>query len=197
MPYRRLILAVAAVALCGAPPSRAADTAAVKAKAEPCAACHGEAGISQLDGVPSIAGQPDQFTQWQLVYFRGGTRKNEAMTPAAAELTDADIRALGAYFAGLKPPAPPAQADPDPALSAQGAKLAAQRNCASCHQETYAGQQAIARLAGQREEYLFKALHDFKSGARTGGGVAAMPSTVYGVGDDDLKALAHFIAWKR
>ena len=162
-------------------------------KAKSCAACHGAAGISETANTPSLAGQPDQFVQWQLVYFRAGTRKHQDMAKIAADLSDADIRDLGAYFAKLPPPQPHAS-NADPALSERGARVAKLKNCASCHRDDYAGQQAIARLAGQREDYLLKSLRDYESGARTGGGVAAMPSAVYGLADDDLKALAHYLA---
>ena len=188
--------AVAASAWAVAAPA-AADDAAMKAKAEPCAACHGATGVSQLAGVPSLAGQPDQYTQWQLVYFRGGSRKNDAMDQVASALSDADVRGLGAYFARLTPPPAVSAPDDKPALTKRGAELARQRNCGSCHQANYAGQQAVARLAGQREDYLVKALRDFKSGARTGGGVAAMPTTVYDLTDPDLVALAHYVARAR
>src|SRR3954466_14012308 len=61
---------------------KAADVAAGKAKAtEICAGCHGENGISQMENIPSLAGQLDQYIQWQLVYFRSGSRKNEQMQP--------------------------------------------------------------------------------------------------------------------
>ena len=50
---------------------------------------------------------------------------------------------------------------------------------------------------GQREDYLLKALRDFKSGARGGGGVAAMPTTLYDLQDSDLVALAHYLARAR
>ncbi len=172
----------------------AADLAAVRAKAaEPCTGCHGEAGISQIEGTPSLAAQPDRFTQWQLVYFRSGTRKNEVMEQVASGMSDADIRGLGAYFASLAPP-PPVSADDKPELTKHGAEIAAQRNCASCHTDSFAGQQAIARLAGQREEYLVKALDDFRANARAGSGVAAMADAAYGLGDDDITALAHYLA---
>jgi len=81
--------------------AHAADNAAVKEKAEICAGCHGDGGISQTENIPSLAGQPDQFTQWQLVFFRGGSRKNELMQPIAEQITNEDIRSLGAYFAAL------------------------------------------------------------------------------------------------
>jgi cytochrome c553 len=57
-----------------------------------------------------------------------------------------------------------------------------------------AGRQAIARLAGHREHYHLKSLRDHTSGARSGGGVAAMPSAVYSVADQNLKALARYSA---
>jgi cytochrome c553 len=147
-----------------------------------------------MEGVPSLAGQPDQYTQWQLVYFRSGTRKNDVMEQVAAQLSDADVRNLGAYFAKLAPPPPASGPDAEPQLTAQGAQLAPQHNCNSCHGANYAGQQAVARIAGQREDYLLKALRDFKSNARSGGGVAAMPTAVYGLNDSDLTALAHYLA---
>ena len=84
--------------------AHAADIAAGKEKAEMCIACHGEGGISQIENIPSLAGQPDQFMQWQLVFFRAGTRKNEQMQPVVEQLNNEDIRNLGAYFASLTPP---------------------------------------------------------------------------------------------
>lgn len=172
----------------------AADIEAGKAKAAPCAACHGAEGLSTMAGAPSLAGQPDQFIQWQLVYFRSGTRKDPVMEALAAPLSDADIRNLGAYFASLPPPPPLGAASQERELMEKGAKLAARHNCGSCHTETYAGQQAVSRLAGQREEYLVKALRDFKSGARTGGGVAAMPIVAYRLTANDIIAVAHYLA---
>lgn len=44
--------------------AHAADIAAGKEKAELCAGCHGENGISQTENIPSLAGQLDQFIQW-------------------------------------------------------------------------------------------------------------------------------------
>src|SRR6202045_2454319 len=104
----------------------AADNAAVKEKAEICAGCHGDNGISQTENIPSLAGQPDQFIQWQLVFFRAGSRKNEQMQPIVEQITNDDIRNLGAYFASLTPPKS-MQPDDDPDLSRKGAQAAAGR----------------------------------------------------------------------
>ena len=188
-------LIAAAVALVCATAAAAADLDSARQKAkERCATCHGDDGISYNVEVPSLAGQPDQFVQWQLVYFRAGNRKNDLMQPFIGEITDADIRNLGAYYAGLAPPRPPEETDDRPELTAQGKAIAARHRCASCHLDDFRGQQANARLAAQREDYLVKALRDFKSGARTGGGVAAMPQATYALSDQDMQALAHYLA---
>jgi len=182
----------AAIILCGSP-AHAADAAAGKEKAELCAGCHGEGGISQTENIPSLAAQPDQFLQWQLVFFRGGSRKNEQMQPITEEISNDDIRNLGAYFASLPPPKT-SQPDGNPDLSRKGAEAAAGRRCASCHTDSYAGTKAIARLAGQREDYLAKALHDYKAGVRSGGGGAAMAEVAYPLSEEEITALAHYLA---
>jgi cytochrome c553 len=173
--------------------SHAADIAAGKEKAELCVGCHGENGISQMENIPSLAGQPDQFIQWQLVYFRAGARKNEQMQPIVEQINNEDIRNLGAYFAQLAPPKA-TKPDDNPDLSKKGAQAAAGRRCASCHTDSYAGTKAVARIAGQREEYLLKALHDYKSGVRSGGGMAAMADVAYPLSEEEIEALAHYLA---
>jgi len=173
-------------------PAHAADIAAGKEKAELCVGCHGENGISQMENIPSLAAQPDQFIQWQLVYFRAGTRKNEQMQPIVEQLNNEDIRNLGAYFAQLAPPKAPADDNPD--MSKKGAQAAAGRRCASCHTDSYAGTKAVARVAGQRQEYLLKALHDYKAGVRSGGGQAAMADVAYPLSEEEIEALVHYLA---
>ena len=192
--FARVARLLACAVLAHAGQAHAADPAAGKAKAQACIACHGAQGVSSMANVPSLAGQPDGFIQWQLVYFRSQTRKNDIMGPIAANVTDVDIRDLGAYFSSLPPPPPLAGDDPDPQRYAQGANVARANRCSTCHGETYAGQQAVARIAHQREDYLLKALRDFHEGRRTGGGMAAMPDAVYPLSDADLQALAHYLS---
>lgn len=70
-----------------------------------CAACHGSRGVSVGDTVPNLAGQRAKYLQAQLEFFKSGIRKEPGgiaraniMNAIAAQLTDADIRALAAYF---------------------------------------------------------------------------------------------------
>jgi cytochrome c553 len=187
-----LVGALSIAMICGSI-AHAADIAAGKEKAELCVGCHGEGGISQTENIPSLAGQPDQFIQWQLVFFRAGTRKNEQMQPIVEQISNDDIRNLGAYFASLTPPKSP-KPDDNPDLSQKGAQAAAGRRCASCHTDSFAGTKAVARLSGQREDYLLNALHDYKSGARSGGGMAAMAEVAYPLSGEEITALAHYLA---
>jgi len=190
---RIVFVGILSAAIVGGSFVHAADIAAGKEKAELCAGCHGEAGISQTENIPSLAGQPDQFIQWQLVFFRAGTRKNEQMQPVVEQISNDDIRNLGAYFASLTPPKA-SKPDDNPDLSQKGAQAAAGRRCASCHTDSFAGTKAVARVAGQREEYLQKALHDYKSGVRSGGGMAAMAEVAYPLSEEEITALAHYLA---
>jgi cytochrome c553 len=184
-------LIVGALVLASAP-ALAADDSAAKAKFEPCTACHNENGVSTTENIPSLAGQTDRYVQWQLVYFRSGTRKSEIMNPIAESLSNEDIRDLGSYVAQLPAPAPTAAQQSD--LIDKGRTIAGQNRCGACHGEKLEGNGAAARLSGQREDYLLKALQDFKAGRRVGGGMAAMADVVYPLSPDDLPALAAYAA---
>jgi len=190
---RAALVGMLSIAMLYGSAAHAADPAdAIKETVATCGGCHGENGISQTENVPSLAGQPDQFIQWQLVYFRAGSRKNELMQPLVEEISNGDVRNLGAYFASLTPAKSPADDNPD--LSEKGKQAAVGRRCASCHTDNFAGTKAVARIAGQREEYLLKALHDYKAGVRSGGGMAAMADVAYPLSEEEITALAHYLA---
>lgn len=159
-----------------------------------CQSCHGAGGISVTPGIPSLAGQPEAFLEYQLVFFRSGARKDAIMAPVAASLGDDEVRSLAAYFAALPPPKPPAVPDDNRDMSAAGARMAEALHCPACHLPGFTGTQATARLASQREEYLKKALLDFKTGKRVGGGVAAMPEIAFPLDEAQITALAHYLA---
>jgi cytochrome c553 len=190
----RLSLCVAAALVALAPAARAVDVPAdMREKLETCAACHGPNGVSPNPDVPSLAAQPDIFTQWQLVYMRDGTRKVEAMEEVVKTMTDSDIRFYGAYYAALPPPVPE-HAKPSEAESAEVLNLMRPRRCASCHDETMAGKGEVPRLAGQREDYLAKALRDFRQNIRRGRGNAVMVELVATITDNDIKILADYLS---
>jgi cytochrome c553 len=49
-------------------------------------------------------------------------------------------------------------------------------------------------LAGQRQETIVKALHDYQHGARRGRGNVIMPEIAYSLDEDDVKSIAHFMS---
>lgn len=70
-----------------------------------CAGCHGAAGQGLAPQYPKIAGQFSDYIELQLKNFRSGERANDPngmMRGSAARLTDAEIKALSDYIAGLR-----------------------------------------------------------------------------------------------
>jgi cytochrome c553 len=67
-----------------------------------CAGCHGPAGGGIPSQYPRLSGQHAEYTETQLKAFRdGGRRNNEPMQQIAARLSDAEIKAVADYVAGL------------------------------------------------------------------------------------------------
>ena len=105
-----------------ASPVQAADAAAGKAKVESvCAACHGVDGVSVSDAIPNLAAQKAPYIEAQLKALREGTRKNAIMAAIAAQLTDAEIADVGAYFSSRPGAAAGARSPLMPALAASHA----------------------------------------------------------------------------
>jgi cytochrome c553 len=159
-----------------------------------CASCHGQDGVSAIENTPSLAAQPDIFIQYQLVFIRDGQRKVEVMQEFAKKLTDQNIRELGAYYASLPPP--PAQPTAGKVDDKTVTALVEPRHCDSCHKPDFSGQGESARLAGQRPEYLAKALSDFRSGARRGRGLGIMTEVSVSLHDEDMQMIATWLAGK-
>lgn len=157
-----------------------------------CTACHGEGGRSQQALTPSLAGQPSFYAITQLFLFRDGRRANEAMTAVAKGMSDDDLRGFSDHIATLSPPAAP-QTSADPARMARGAALANRHHCLSCHGDDLAGGKQVPRLANQREDYLNKALSEFRAGKRLGY-TNAMGEALAGIAAGDLADLAHYLA---
>ena len=68
-----------------------------------CAACHGPTGAGIPVQYPRLAGQWGEYNEAQLTMFKGGVRKNNvAMTMIASRLSEAEIKAVADYAAGLR-----------------------------------------------------------------------------------------------
>jgi cytochrome c553 len=187
----------AAVAAATSPvAAQAAPPVKPPAIAQTCTACHGAKGISSTRNTPSLAGQPDIFTQYQLVFMRDGGRQAGVMQAIVKNLTDDNIRDLGAYYAALPPP-PALASKSEIAIDTEKVTgLLTSRHCDSCHKPDFAGQGESARLAGQRPEYLKKALIDFRTGVRRGRGMGAMIEVSVTLHEQEIDMIAAYLARK-
>ena len=156
-----------------------------------CAACHGADGNSQIKDFPSLAGQPRVFLENQLVIIREGMRDIPAMKGTLDGVSDADITALAKHYASL--PVKSAPGAHNSAWLERGRQLASDMRCGSCHLPSYQGREQMPRLAGQREDYLLHSMRQFRSNQAVGRDTL-MAAALYGVSDQDLQAMAHFLA---
>jgi cytochrome c553 len=112
------------------------------------------------------------------------------MQPIAEQLSNEDIRNLAAISPRCRQPR--RQNPTNPLKRTQAQKRGGTQLRVMPHR--FAGTKGTARIAGQRGDYLVKALHDYKSAARSGSGVAAIASVAYSLSDDEISALAHYLA---
>ena len=187
---RAATAAFAAAALVYAGDCMAAAATPLKERIAACGGCHGATGNSALPNVPSIAGQPKVFLETQLILFREGVRASPPMQPFVKGLTDSDIAAIASHYAAQ--PVVPSKEPADAALVKRGRDLALKLNCGGCHMPDFRGQQHMARLAGQREDYLVEAMQAYRDNRRTGD--TTMSAVLYRVSDADIRAMAHFLA---
>jgi cytochrome c553 len=190
LPGRRLLLAgVAALCLVS---GASAAAQSLDERFTVCLGCHGADGQSRIPETPSLGGQPAFFVVAQLFLFREGRRDNAAMVAAAKGLTNTDLTAFAERVTKLPAPRAP-ESSPDAARFARGRALTLRHPCGVCHNPDFSGREQMPRLANQREEYLLKAMREYKSGARLGYG-GAMSQELAGLGDGDLIDLAHFLS---
>jgi cytochrome c553 len=62
-----------------------------------------------------------------------------------------------------------------------------------CHEAGFAGQNEVPHVAGQQYAYIVKALESFRDGRRTND-AGTMQAVVHGVSDQEIEALAQYIA---
>jgi cytochrome c553 len=68
-----------------------------------CAGCHLPNGAGMPAQYPRLAGQHADYTEAQMLAFRSGARGNNAqMSAIAAKMSDAEIKAVSDYAAGLR-----------------------------------------------------------------------------------------------
>ena len=141
-----------------------AAAASLAERMQPCLACHGEKGQSETPEIPSLGAQPAGYSLIQLYLFREEQRKIEVMNEYAKDLSDDDLRQFSDAISKLPAPAP--EGTVDAARMQRGYALIEKNRCNICHQSNLGGRDNVPRLAAQREDYLLKALREYKSNTR-------------------------------
>ena len=170
----------------------AADVQAGRRKAEPCAICHGRDGNSTSPTIPSLAGQRAIYLHWQLILYRDQRRKDPQMSPFAANLSDADMADLAAYYE-TRTPVKPSTVPNDPQKLAAGERLAEIHHCVSCHAPRAQGERYPPRLTGLHYDYLVAQLRGFRAQTRAELD-GTMTSAARPLSEEDIENLAHYLA---
>jgi cytochrome c553 len=192
LPGLLLKIVAAGALLCGA--ALPALCESLQERLTPCLACHGESGRSETPEVPSLGGQPASFLLIQLYVFREKQRIAEPMNELTKVLTDNDLRAFSDELAKLPPPV--AVEPADPARMEKGRALSARHRCGFCHNPDFSGHDQIPRLAAQREDYLAKALREYRTQERRGYD-PSMVDIARQLSEADILDLAYYLAnWR-
>ena len=165
-----------------------------------CAACHGADGNNGTPANPKLAQQHPEYIVKQLQEFKSGKRPSPIMQGFAAQLTEADMKNIGAFVGARKARAGFAK---DKELVSVGEKiyrggisgrqLAA---CAGCHSPNGAGVPAqYPRLSGQHADYVAGQLVAFRDGVRKNS--VPMAQIASKLNDREIRAVADYIAGLR
>ena len=165
-----------------------------------CNACHGRDGVSEMPGVPTIAGVSALVTQNALIDYRARARPCVTQLKAdriamdmcgpATLVGEQDIGAIADYYAELSYHAKTQQTDP--AKVAIGREIH-DRDCEICHVDGGRDpSQNTGILAGQDLVYSLQALEYYAQGARP---MSRPKQVIFSQLDAEaLEALAHFYA---
>jgi cytochrome c553 len=124
------------------------------------------------------------------------------MAGMVANLSDADMKSLAAYYGG-QPLKPAGAADKDLATLGQkiwrgGVAASGVPACAGCHGPAGAGNPAqYPRLAGQFAEYTAAQLKLFREGARANDSNGMMRAVAARMSEREIRAVAEYVAGLR
>jgi cytochrome c553 len=163
---RKIFAALGLVgALAGVPAKAAAVPDTIEQRVAACIACHGREGSSGNSGYfPRLSGKPAGYLFNQLQSFRDGRRFHSDMVYMTRHLSDAYMREMAEYFAGLDLPYPRISTvtDASTEVLAHGQALALKGDlargipsCVSCHGSALMGvQPGIPPLLGLPRLYI-------------------------------------------
>jgi cytochrome c553 len=199
-----LVLAVALAPLALA----AGDGKAGESKAAMCVACHGTDGNSPAPTFPKLAGLGEKYLLKQLQDIKSGQRQVAEMTGMLDGMSDQDLQDIAAFYDSQKRQLAGAKE----AKLELGEKIYRGGNihtgvpaCIGCHSPAGEGNSPAGypALGGQYSTYIAKQLRAFRtaahdpedaSGRANDGDVAVMRGVAARMTDQEIDAVANFIA---
>lgn len=157
----------------------AGNRAAGKTAAAACAGCHGNQGVSTNPAAPNLAGQDALYLATALQAYKNGSRGDETMKGLAAALDDRVMKNMAAFYA-IQPPQP---------LNVSRPLTTAEwvQKCDRCHGVNgNSVDPFLPAIAGQRVEYLEKALRDYRARVHQSSAMAAMSDALTETDIDNL-----------
>jgi cytochrome c553 len=160
-----------------------------------CAGCHGADGISQIPGVPHLAGQRPAYLFLELKAYQSGVRGERAMQGAIKKyLNDDALINVSAFYASLDPPQPAATAATGP-IDPLAAGKAAAASCGGCHGENGVSKiPGMPSLVGLDPKYLVTVMQAYKNNQRKD---EMMKSLLAALSDADLNNIAMHYALQK
>lgn len=153
-----------------------------------CTGCHGIEGYHNAYPsfhVPKLGGQKSAYIVTALRAYRNGERNHPTMRAQGAGLSDQDIENVAAYLTSAGELQD--QLATDDVAGIQVAAL-----CVTCHGSAGAGAMPTPpTLAGQHEDYLVRALQQYKGGERSGNVMAGFAA---GLSEAEIDMLAQLYA---
>ncbi len=178
-----------------------ADAAAGKDKALICTGCHGTDGNNSNSDYPVLAGQVGSYLLKQLKDFKSGARVDDHMTSMVLAVEESDFKDIVAYFSSqtLNQQLDKSKGHEmklGKSIFTSGIKSKSSQACLSCHGSKGLGnnETAYPSLASQHEEYIAKALKDFRDGKRKNDKDKLMRNVASKLNDKEIEALATYIS---
>ena len=186
------------------------DAEAGATKVAVCASCHGSDGNSMVPVWPKLAGLGEKYLFQQLLHIKNKERVIVEMTGLLDASTEQDLWDMAAHYQKQKRSLSGAEeiklvnvSDPSEAL-ALGERIYRAGNlksgvaaCSGCHAPSGAGNgpAGYPALGGQHADYVEKQLLAYRRGERRSGGNAKiMQGVAEYLSDDEIKAVANYIA---
>jgi cytochrome c553 len=169
-----------------------------------CATCHGKhgEGVQKNEAYPRLAGKPDGYLYNQLLNFRERRRHYDVMNYMLGYLSDAYLREIAQYYAGLRPPYPARPITTSSEVLARGEALAKRGDparklpaCVECHGTALTGlAPAIPGLVGLSPFYIGQQMGAWRARQRRAKEPDCMAHIAALLGPEEISAVAAWLA---